>query len=63
MKEIQTLVEELRIYAQETSRWIILALHSALSIGEQDKVSLAFISFALGGHVCCFLVSICALVA
>lgn len=38
MYEIQILAEELRQYAQSTRRWIILELHSALSIADQEKV-------------------------
>ncbi|KAJ3073573.1 DEAH (Asp-Glu-Ala-His) box polypeptide 34 [Podochytrium sp. JEL0797] len=38
MNEIQTLAEELRNYASFTRRWIILKLHSSLSIQEQEKV-------------------------
>lgn len=39
MAEIQTLMEAVQTYAQETQRWIILPLHSALSLEEQDKVT------------------------
>eukprot|EP00118_Oscarella_pearsei_P015187 m.135443 g.135443 ORF g.135443 m.135443 type:complete len:112 (+) comp38160_c0_seq40:1166-1501(+) len=38
MKEISALVDEARLYAMHTKRWIVLPLHSALSIQEQDKV-------------------------
>ncbi|CAI7996256.1 Probable ATP-dependent RNA helicase DHX34 [Geodia barretti] len=38
MNEIASLMEEVKTYAQQTHRWIVLALHSALSIEEQDKV-------------------------
>ncbi|KAI8810129.1 P-loop containing nucleoside triphosphate hydrolase protein [Cladochytrium replicatum] len=38
MNEITALEDELRAYAQETKRWIILKLHSTLSVSEQDKV-------------------------
>lgn len=38
MNEIATLAEELRIYATSTRRWIILELHSSLSVGEQERV-------------------------
>ena len=38
MKEISALVDEARLYAMHTKRWIVLPLHSALSIEEQDKV-------------------------
>ena len=40
MNEIASLMEEVKTYAQQTHRWIVLALHSALSIEEQDKVSI-----------------------
>lgn len=36
--EIETLGERLKNYADESKRWIILYLHSALPISEQDKV-------------------------
>ncbi|XP_074651789.1 putative ATP-dependent RNA helicase DHX34 [Tubulanus polymorphus] len=38
MTEIMTVCETARMFAQETRRWIVLPLHSALSIAEQDKV-------------------------
>lgn len=38
MSEIMAVVEAAKIYAQNTKRWIVLPLHSALSITEQDKV-------------------------
>ena len=38
MSEIMSVVEAAKTYAQKTKRWIILPLHSALSIEEQDKV-------------------------
>ncbi|XP_060072123.1 probable ATP-dependent RNA helicase DHX34 [Ylistrum balloti] len=38
MTEIMTVAEAARIYAENTKKWIILPLHSALSISEQDKV-------------------------
>lgn len=41
MKEISLLLEKAKEYAQLTRRWIILPLHSALSIEEQDRVILA----------------------
>ena len=40
MKEISLLLEKAKEYAQLTRRWIILPLHSALSIEEQDRVIL-----------------------
>jgi ATP-dependent RNA helicase DHX34 len=38
MTEISTVVEAAKLYAQETQNWIILALHSTLSLSDQDKV-------------------------
>ncbi len=38
MNEITSLLQEAKVYAQTTGSWIILPLHSALSIEEQDKV-------------------------
>jgi len=38
MKEISILLEKAKEYAQLTKRWIILPLHSTLSIEEQDRV-------------------------
>ncbi|KAJ3027787.1 UNVERIFIED_CONTAM: DEAH (Asp-Glu-Ala-His) box polypeptide 34 [Siphonaria sp. JEL0065] len=38
MNEITLLADELRNYASFTKRWIILKLHSSLSIQEQEKV-------------------------
>ncbi|CAF3706816.1 unnamed protein product, partial [Rotaria sp. Silwood1] len=38
MAEIQGVMEATQSYAQENQRWIILPLHSALSLEEQDKV-------------------------
>ena len=43
MAEIQTVMEATQTYAQETQRWIILPLHSALSLEEQDKVKFLLI--------------------
>ena len=39
MNEIATLLQEAKAYAQTTGSWIVLPLHSALSIEEQDRVS------------------------
>lgn len=36
--EIETVGETLKAYADQTGKWIILYLHSTLSIAEQDKV-------------------------
>lgn len=38
MSDIQRIYEAAREYASETKRWIILQLHSCLSIEDQDKV-------------------------
>ncbi|XP_035824394.1 probable ATP-dependent RNA helicase DHX34 isoform X2 [Aplysia californica] len=38
MSEIMAVVEAARAYAQQMKRWIVLPLHSALSVEEQDKV-------------------------
>lgn len=38
MSEIQTVLEAAQRYAEESTKWIILALHSTLSVAEQDKV-------------------------
>ncbi|XP_033109817.1 probable ATP-dependent RNA helicase DHX34 [Anneissia japonica] len=38
MSEISSVVEAARMYASQTKRWIVLPLHSTLSISEQDKV-------------------------
>ena len=42
MSEIAAVVEAAKEYAQKTRRWIILPLHSSLSVEEQDKVSARF---------------------
>ncbi len=38
MNEISLVGEELRPYAMESRRWIILELHSSLAVAEQEKV-------------------------
>lgn len=38
MAEITTVVEAAQLYSQQTRQWIVLPLHSTLSIAEQDKV-------------------------
>uniref|UniRef100_H3B396 DExH-box helicase 34 n=1 Tax=Latimeria chalumnae TaxID=7897 RepID=H3B396_LATCH len=38
MTEISTVMEAAQIYATHTKRWIILPLHSTLSVADQDKV-------------------------
>ena len=36
--EISTVLEACQAYATHTQRWIVLALHSTLSLAQQDKV-------------------------
>ncbi|KAK4469233.1 hypothetical protein MN116_006806 [Schistosoma mekongi] len=38
MADIQAVMEPAKVYAEETKRWIILPLHSALSASDQEKV-------------------------
>ncbi len=38
LKEIMSVVDAAKGYAQKTKKWIILPLHSSLSVAEQDKV-------------------------
>ncbi|XP_069180383.1 probable ATP-dependent RNA helicase DHX34 [Procambarus clarkii] len=38
MSEISTVVEAVKTYALQTNRWIVLTLHSTLSVSEQEKV-------------------------
>ena len=38
MSEIMSVAEAAKAYSQKTKRWIILLLHSTLSVAEQDKV-------------------------
>ncbi|XP_068226643.1 probable ATP-dependent RNA helicase DHX34 [Palaemon carinicauda] len=38
MSEISNVVEAAKVYAQQTNRWIVLPLHSTLSVTEQEKV-------------------------
>jgi HrpA-like RNA helicase len=40
MSEISAVVDAAEEYAQQTQKWIVLPLHSALSIEEQDKVNI-----------------------
>ena len=54
MNEISTLLQEAKAYTQSTGTWIVLPLHSALSIEEQDKVcacSRCRVSFREGGRI------------
>ena len=39
MAEIQGVMDAAQKYGEETRRWIVLPLHSALSLEEQDKVN------------------------
>ena len=43
LSDIQNIYEAAKEYAAETKRWIILPLHSTLSIDDQDKVNNVFI--------------------
>lgn len=38
MSEISTVVEAVKLYGQQTGKWIVLPLHSTLSVSEQEKV-------------------------
>ncbi|SAM06090.1 hypothetical protein [Absidia glauca] len=38
INEITSLEQELKIYAEETQKWIILILHSSVAIDDQDKI-------------------------
>lgn len=53
MSEITSLMEKAKEYAQQTQRWIVLPLHSALSIEEQDRVSGGWV-----GGGCCMAVKV-----
>ena len=44
MTEIMSVVEAAKAYAEHTQHWIILPLHSALSVADQDKVILCLLS-------------------
>ena len=39
MAEISAVLEAAQTYASHTQRWVVLPLHSALSVADQDKVS------------------------
>lgn len=39
MAEISAVLEAAQPYASHTQRWVVLPLHSALSVADQDKVS------------------------
>lgn len=55
MSDIQRIFEAAKEYANETKRWIILQLHSSLSIEEQDKVVffdlIVHSSFIIANHL------------
>ncbi|EPB90295.1 hypothetical protein HMPREF1544_02820 [Mucor circinelloides 1006PhL] len=38
INEITTLAEELNVYAQKSKKWIVLMLHSSLTVEDQEKV-------------------------
>jgi hypothetical protein len=38
MSEISVVVEAAKCYSQQTQGWIVLPLHSTLSLADQDKV-------------------------
>jgi len=38
MSEISAVVEAAKCYSQQTQGWIVLPLHSTLSLADQDKV-------------------------
>lgn len=38
MAEISAVLEAAQTYASHTQRWVVLPLHSALSVADQDKV-------------------------
>lgn len=38
MAEISTVLDAVQAYASLTQRWVVLPLHSALSVADQDKV-------------------------
>ncbi|KAI8642814.1 P-loop containing nucleoside triphosphate hydrolase protein [Parasitella parasitica] len=38
INEIATLAEELNTYAQKTKKWVVLMLHSSLTVEDQEKV-------------------------
>ena len=49
MTDIAALLLETREYAQKTGHWIVLPLHSALSVEEQDRVSEPYIAVCVSG--------------
>ena len=47
MSEIMSVAEAAKAYSQKTKKWIILLLHSTLSVAEQDKVGDAAFSIII----------------
>lgn len=47
LSEIMSVVDAARALAQQTKSWIVLPLHSALSVEEQEKVPLCYFSLTL----------------
>lgn len=45
VNEISIVIEACKMYAEVTKRWIILPLHSMLSIDDQDKVGFLIYNF------------------
>ena len=52
MADITALREALEPYAAQSRRWILLPLHSALSVEEQDKARAAPPAVARAPHTC-----------
>ena len=52
MSEISAVVNAAKEYAQQSRRWIILPLHSSLSVEEQDKVKFLYIGLCLPSILC-----------
>ena len=51
MSEITTVVDAANAYNEKAKKWIILPLHSSLSIAEQDKVIISiFCTFIKSVH-------------
>jgi HrpA-like RNA helicase len=44
MSEISAVVDAAKCYSEQTQGWIVLPLHSTLSLTDQDKVSAEIIS-------------------
>lgn len=52
--EISTIQEACQVYATHTQRWIVLPLHSTLSLAQQDKVQSALLGAEWTYKVCMF---------